>query len=72
MRIITQCILLSMYYYEVAPNQIVRKQSNAFTYSSNTQLVVGQLVIVEVGKKSLIGVVTARHTAPPHTTRSSC
>ncbi len=46
-----------MYYYEVAPNQIVREKSGVFTYSSEQRLPLGQLVTVEVGKKSLVGVV---------------
>jgi primosomal protein N' (replication factor Y) len=46
-----------MYYYEVAPNQIIRSGSAAFTYSSDTTLDIGQLAVVEVGKKALTGVV---------------
>lgn len=53
-----------MYYYEVAPNQIVRAGSAAFTYSSDTPLRVGQLVIIEVGKKSLTGLVLRKTTQP--------
>ena len=53
-----------MYYYEVAPNQIVRSGSASFTYSSDTALEVGQLVVIEVGKKALTGVVL-RGTSQP-------
>lgn len=53
-----------MHYYEVAPNQIIRANSAFFTYSSSEQLAVGQIVSIEVGKKSLIGVVL-RQTAKP-------
>ena len=53
-----------MYYYEVAPNQIVRSGSASFTYSSAIPLSVGQLVIIEVGKKALTGV-ALRQTSQP-------
>lgn len=53
-----------MYYYEVAPNQIVRAGSAAFTYSSDIVLSVGQLVIIEVGKKALTGVVLRKTNQP--------
>lgn len=53
-----------MYYYEVAPNQIVRAGSAAFTYSSDALLSVGQLVIIEVGKKALTGVVLRKTNQP--------
>lgn len=53
-----------MYYYEVAPNQIVRSGSASFTYSSDAALEVGQLVVIEVGKKALTGVVL-RETSQP-------
>jgi primosomal protein N' (replication factor Y) len=53
-----------MYYYEVAPNQIVRAGSAAFTYSSDAQLNVGQLVIIEVGKKALTGIVLRQTNQP--------
>lgn len=46
-----------MYYYEVAPNQIVRAGSDTFTYSSTDALTTGQLVTIEVGKKQCIGMV---------------
>lgn len=47
----------TMHYYEVAPNQIARPDSGAFTYSSADDLLVGQIVVVEVGKKKLIGII---------------
>ncbi|HEX6416724.1 MAG TPA: primosomal protein N' [Candidatus Saccharimonadales bacterium] len=58
-----------MHYYEVAPNQIVRANSPSFTYSSEAALRVGQLVIVEVGKKQLIGVVLRPTTKPSYDTK---
>ena len=53
-----------MHYYEVAPNQIIRSGSAFFTYGSKTPLADGQLVVIEVGKKSLIGVVLRRASKP--------
>lgn len=58
-----------MHYYEVAPNRIVRSQSNVFTYSSDLVLSAGQLVTIEVGKKELLGVVTKQATKPTYTTK---
>ena len=46
-----------MHYYEVAPNQIIRIDCDTFTYSSEIKIQLGQIVIVEVGKKKIIGVV---------------
>lgn len=53
-----------MHYYEVAPHQIIRSGSDTFTYSSSTPLVTGQLVVIEVGKKQLVGTVL-HHTSKP-------
>lgn len=53
-----------MYYYEVAPNQIIRAGSAWFTYSSDTTLAIGQLVVIEVGKKALTGVVMRQVSKP--------
>jgi primosomal protein N' (replication factor Y) len=58
-----------MHYYEVAPNQIVRTESKSFTYASNTALTVGQLVIIEVGKKHLVGVILSEVAKPAYTTK---
>lgn len=58
-------ILNGMYYYEVAPNQIIRANSSSFTYSSSSVLSVGQIVVIEVGKKALSGIVL-RRVAKPH------
>lgn len=54
-----------MHYYEVAPNKIVRAGSASFTYSSKTPLSIGQIVLTEVGKRQLVGVVL--HSAPKPT-----
>ncbi|HJP81790.1 MAG TPA: primosomal protein N' [Candidatus Saccharimonadales bacterium] len=59
-----------MHYYEVAPNQIVRASSNSFTYSSTHALSVGQLVRIEVGKKSLVGLVIKKVAKPSYDTKT--
>lgn len=58
-----------MYYYEVAPNRIVRNSSSVFTYSSEQPLRIGQLVTVEVGKKVLVGVVMKHVGQPTYATK---
>jgi primosomal protein N' (replication factor Y) len=58
-----------MHYYEVAPNQIIRANSASFTYASKTPLPNGALVIIEVGKKSLPGVVLRSVTKPSYETK---
>jgi len=58
-----------MHYYEVAPNQIIRIDSNFFTYSSEIQLSIGQIVLVEVGKKQIIGVVLRKAAKPVYPTK---
>lgn len=59
----------AMYYYEVAPNQIIRTTSMSFTYASETPLQMGQIVSIEVGKKTLIGVVLRKVTKPSYDTK---
>ncbi len=58
-----------MHYYEVAPNKIVRKESGAFTYSSDKKLPIGQLVVIEVGNQSLVGVVLREVKQPKYQTK---
>lgn len=58
-----------MHYYEVAPNQIIRASSAFFTYSSLEPLQSGQIVSIEVGKKSLIGIVLREVTKPSYDTK---
>lgn len=58
-----------MHYYEVAPNQIIRATSRFFTYSSPSPLEVGQLVVVEVGKKSLTGIILRQVSKPTYDTK---
>jgi len=58
-----------MHYYEVAPNQIIRASSAFFTYSSKQSLSVGQLVVIEVGKKTLTGLVLRTAQKPAYETK---
>lgn len=58
-----------MYYYEVAPNQIVRANSATYTYSYNNELAIGQIVSISVGKKALIGVIVRQVKKPVYKTK---
>lgn len=58
-----------MYYYEVAPRQIVRLDKEVFTYSSETPLEAGTLVAVEVGKKTMTGVIMKSVDKPSYPTK---
>lgn len=58
-----------MQYYEVAPNRIVRSESSVFTYSYEGPLSVGQIVGIEVGKKSFTGVVMRKVPRPSYATK---
>lgn len=58
-----------MYYYEVAPTQIVRKDSRSFTYASKTKLEVGTIATVEVGHKNITGIILKRVKEPPYKTK---
>lgn len=59
-----------MYYYEVAPTRIIRAGSSTFTYSSEHVLKVGQIVTIEVGKKSLVGLVMSEVAQPEYATKA--
>jgi len=58
-----------MKYYEVAPTRIIRAGSSTFTYSSEEPLTIGQLVAIEVGKKSLPGLIMSESTKPEYATK---
>ena len=58
-----------MHYFEVAPKQIIRPGSDVFTYASNKLLQIGQIVMIEVGKKQLIGVVMRPTNKPEYKTK---
>ena len=58
-----------MYYYEVAPNRIIRSSNNTFTYASTEPLVVGQVVSIEVGKQTNVGIVMKKVSRPNYATK---
>lgn len=58
-----------MFYYEVAPFQIIRTGSVSFTYSYAEHLEPGQIVMIEVGKKHLAGIVLSKVKAPSYATK---
>lgn len=58
-----------MHYYEVAPNQIIRADSDTFTYTHGQSLAIGTLVEIEVGKKTLVGVIMSEATKPAYETK---
>ncbi|MCX6728826.1 MAG: primosomal protein N' [Candidatus Saccharibacteria bacterium] len=59
-----------MHYYEVAPNQIIRADCDTFTYSSQELFAIGQIVLIEVGKKQIIGIVLHETNKPDYPTKS--
>ena len=54
-----------MYYYEVAPTQIVRAGTDTFTYASEATLSIGQIVRISVGKKLMNGIVISETARTP-------
>jgi primosomal protein N' (replication factor Y) len=58
-----------MWFYEVAPTKIFRSGADVLTYHSETQLSVGQVVTVPLGKKSVDGVVFKEVSKPSYETR---
>jgi len=59
-----------MHYYEVAPNQIFRLDSNYLTYSSPVTIKVGSIVRIEIGNKKSLGVITRQVEKPSYKTKS--
>jgi primosomal protein N' (replication factor Y) len=59
-----------MHYYEVAPNKIIRAGSESFTYASTDPLLTGQIVLVEVGKKQIIGIILREVSEPSYATKT--
>ena len=53
-----------MHYYEVAPTRMIRPEKNAFTYACNSELAIGQIVEISVGKNNQIGVVLKKSCKP--------
>ncbi|MGB3945696.1 MAG: primosomal protein N' [Candidatus Saccharimonadales bacterium] len=54
-----------MHYFEVAPTQIVRAGSDTFTYASELDLNIGQVVRISVGKKMMNGLIIASLPVAP-------
>lgn len=60
---------MNMNYYEVAPTRIIRIDSDVFTYSHDSLLSIGHIVIVEVGKKQMAGVIVKKVQKPTYPTK---
>lgn len=58
-----------MHYYEVAPTRIIRQNQPSFTYQSDARLSVGTLVVIEIGKKIVPGVVLRVVDKPTYDTK---
>lgn len=57
------------YYYEIAPTKIVRANSSTFTYASSQELPIGALVMIELGKKEMPGLIIKTTTQPTYETK---
>ncbi len=57
------------YYYEVAPTKIARAGSDTFTYSYDHSLPIGSIVVVELGKQKVTGVVCKKVPQPQYATK---
>lgn len=57
------------YYYEVAPTKIARAGSDSFTYESDAPLPIGALVLIELGKKEIPGLIIKKASQPPYATK---
>lgn len=58
-----------MHYYEIAPTTIIRANSAVFTYSHETELAVGSIVKISVGKKELVGIIVREVPKPEYATK---
>ncbi|USN96406.1 MAG: primosomal protein N' [Candidatus Nomurabacteria bacterium] len=58
-----------MHYFEVAPTQIVRLDSEVLTYAHSNILKQGHIVLIEVGRKQIPGVVIREVSKPTYTTK---
>lgn len=58
-----------MRYYEVAPLQIIRQNSHVFTYGHKTPLETGTIVLIEVGRKQILGVIIDEVKKPSYATK---
>lgn len=58
-----------MHYYEVAPAQIIRGDATVFTYEHAEVMLAGQIVIVEVGRRKVVGLVMHEVAKPSYQTK---
>lgn len=58
-----------MWFYEVAPTKIVRSEQATFTYHFDSELSIGQVVTIPVGKQTLNGVIISQVTKPKYETK---
>lgn len=58
-----------MHFYLVSPIKIVRSNAESFTYSSEEKLTPGMIVLIEVGKKQMCGVVMQEVREPEFATK---
>jgi primosomal protein N' (replication factor Y) len=61
--------MYDMHYYEVAPTQIVRPGSSVFTYAHADVLEIGLIVLIEVGRKQITGIVLKKVDQPKYETK---
>lgn len=59
-----------MYYLEVAPTRLVRKDAQQFTYVSTEKLAIGTIVEIPIGKTNGIGIVISHAQKPLFACRS--
>lgn len=58
-----------MHYYDIAPTKIVRQTSDRYTYASKIALKSGQIVVIPVGKRQLLGVILTEAPKPSFATK---
>lgn len=58
-----------MFYYEVAPRKLIRSDSQSFTFHHDSQLQIGSIVLIEIGKTNQIGLVIEAVKKPSYPTK---
>lgn len=58
-----------MRYYEVAPTRVIRLDSSIFTYSYSSALVRGNIVLIEVGHRQIVGIIMREVEKPSFGTK---
>jgi primosomal protein N' (replication factor Y) len=59
-----------MYYCEIAPNRIVRKGQDSFTYESSVIIPIGSVLRISIGKTSALGIVLSHVKKPTYVTKA--